>query len=63
MPSVTVSLNANGLPTASTHSATRSFVESAHGSGCETLRVHLHDGEIGDVIDADDRGRQLAIVG
>ncbi len=51
MPRVTVPLSWNGLPTASTHSATRSLLESPHGSVCRFLASTFYDGQVGDVVE------------
>ena len=63
IPSVTVRLNWNGLPTASTHSATRSLLRIAPGNRWQARRLDLDDREIGHGVDADEFRRHLAIVG
>ena len=62
MPSVTVWLSENGLPTAITHSATFSFDESPHGITGRPVASILSRRQVGPRIDADDLGLHVAMI-
>ena len=62
MPSVTVWLSENGLPTAITHSATFSFDESPHGITGRPVASIFEQRQVGPRIDADDLRLDVAMI-